>query len=53
VMLVNSADDFVHPPELGIAEREIKHVNNGRFIPLPSARVATARTPRRCCGSNI
>jgi homoserine O-acetyltransferase len=53
VMFVHSADDFIHPPELGIAEREIKHVNNGRFILLPSARVATARTPRRRCGSNI
>jgi len=24
VMFVNSADDFINPPELGIAEREIK-----------------------------
>ena len=32
VMLVNSADDFVHPPELGIAEREIKRVKKGRFV---------------------
>ncbi|MGB6354873.1 MAG: alpha/beta fold hydrolase [Steroidobacteraceae bacterium] len=33
---VNSADDFVNPPELGIAEREIKLVKNGRFILLPA-----------------
>jgi homoserine O-acetyltransferase/O-succinyltransferase len=26
VMFVNSADDFINPPELGIAEREIKRV---------------------------
>jgi homoserine O-acetyltransferase len=32
---VNSADDFVNPPELGIAEREIKRVKNGRFVLLP------------------
>jgi homoserine O-acetyltransferase/O-succinyltransferase len=32
VMFVNSADDFINPPELGIAEREIKHVKNGRFV---------------------
>jgi homoserine O-acetyltransferase len=35
VMHINSADDFVNPPELGIAEREIKRVKNGRFVLLP------------------
>ncbi len=35
VMFVNSADDFINPPELGIAEREIKKVKNGKFILLP------------------
>jgi homoserine O-acetyltransferase len=35
VMFINSADDFINPPELGIAEREIKKVKNGRFILLP------------------
>jgi homoserine O-acetyltransferase/O-succinyltransferase len=35
VMFVNSADDEVNPPELGIAEREIKKVRNGRFVLLP------------------
>lgn len=37
VMWVNSADDFVTPPELGIAEREIKRLKNGRFVLLPSS----------------
>ncbi len=32
VMFVNSADDFINPPELGIAEQEIKRVKNGRFV---------------------
>ncbi|HET7149806.1 MAG TPA: alpha/beta fold hydrolase [Candidatus Acidoferrum sp.] len=32
---INSADDFINPPELGIAEREIKKVKNGRFVLLP------------------
>ena len=32
---INSADDFINPPELGIAEREIRKVKNGRFILLP------------------
>jgi homoserine O-acetyltransferase/O-succinyltransferase len=35
VMFVNSADDFINPPELGIAEREIKKVPHGRFVLLP------------------
>lgn len=32
---VNSADDQVNPPELGILEQEIKKVKNGRYILLP------------------
>jgi homoserine O-acetyltransferase len=35
VLFINSADDFINPPELGIAEREIKKVKNGRFVLLP------------------
>jgi homoserine O-acetyltransferase/O-succinyltransferase len=35
VMFVNSADDFINPPELGIAEREIRRVPNGKFVLLP------------------
>jgi len=34
VMYINSADDFINPPELGIAEREGKKVKNGRFVLL-------------------
>ena len=34
VMFINSADDFINPPELGIAEREIKKVKRGRFVLL-------------------
>ena len=37
VMFVNSADDFINPPELGIAEREITKVKNGKFILLPAS----------------
>jgi len=32
---INSADDLINPPELGILEREIKRVKNGRYILLP------------------
>jgi homoserine O-acetyltransferase len=35
VMFVNSADDFINPPELGIAEREIKRVQKGHFVLIP------------------
>ena len=35
VMFANSADDFINPPELGIAEREIKRVKNGKFVLIP------------------
>ncbi|HMD16191.1 MAG TPA: alpha/beta fold hydrolase [Terriglobales bacterium] len=37
VMFVNTADDFINPPELGIAEREIKKVKNGKFVLLPAS----------------
>lgn len=37
VMFVNSADDFINPPELGIAEREIKRVKKGRFVLIPAS----------------
>ncbi len=37
VMFVNSSDDFINPPDLGIAEREIKRVNKGRFVLIPAS----------------
>jgi homoserine O-acetyltransferase len=37
VMFVNSADDFINPPELGIAEREIRRVKRGKFVLLPAS----------------
>ncbi len=35
VMWINSADDFINPPELGIAERESKRLKDGTFVLLP------------------
>lgn len=35
LLAVNSADDFINPPELGILEREIKRVRNGRAVVIP------------------
>jgi homoserine O-acetyltransferase len=37
VMHLNSADDFVNPPELGIAEREIRRLNRGKFVLIPAS----------------
>ena len=37
VMFINSADDFINPPELGTAEQEIKRVKNGKFVLLPAS----------------
>jgi homoserine O-acetyltransferase len=37
VMFVNSADDFINPPELGIAEREVKRVKHATFVLIPAS----------------
>jgi homoserine O-acetyltransferase len=37
VMYINSGDDFINPPELSIAEREIKRIKNGKFVLLPAS----------------
>jgi homoserine O-acetyltransferase len=35
VMAINSADDFINPPELEIVPKEIKRVPRGKFVLLP------------------
>jgi len=35
LLAINSADDLINPPELGILEREIKRVPHGRALLLP------------------
>ena len=35
LIAVNSADDQVNPPELGIMEREMKRVKRGRYVLIP------------------
>src|SRR5213595_2506095 len=35
LVAINSADDLINPPELGILEREIKRVPHGRALVLP------------------
>ena len=35
MMWVNSADDFINPPELGIAEQKVKEIKHGEFYMVP------------------
>lgn len=37
VMWVNSADDFINPPELGIAEDRVKAIKRGTFVLIPAS----------------
>ena len=37
LVAINSADDQVNPPELGIMEREIKRVKRGRYVLVPTS----------------
>jgi len=35
LLAINSADDLINPPELGILEREVKRVPRGRAVVIP------------------
>lgn len=37
LVLVNSGDDFINPPELALAERGIARVRTGRFVLIPAS----------------
>ena len=37
VMWMNSADDFINPPDLGIAEQQVKRLKNGTFVLIPAS----------------
>ena len=37
VLAINSADDERNPPELGVLDREIKRVKNGRVLLIPAS----------------
>jgi homoserine O-acetyltransferase len=34
-MAINSADDFINPPELGIAEKMVKRMPHAKFVLIP------------------
>jgi len=37
VLWINSADDFINPPELGIAQQEVKKIPGARFVLIPAS----------------
>lgn len=37
VLWINSADDFINPPELGQAERQVREMPRARFILIPAS----------------
>ena len=36
-MWINSADDFINPPELGLAEQFAKRLKTGTYILIPAS----------------
>ena len=60
VLAINAADDERNPPELGLLDREIKRVKNGRVLLIPASentrdtarratRSSTSASSRNCC----
>ncbi|MBV8545373.1 MAG: hypothetical protein JO093_19260 [Acidobacteria bacterium] len=37
LLAINSADDFINPPELGILEAAMKRVKRGRYVLIPTS----------------
>jgi len=37
VVWINSADDFINPPELGVAERAAARLQNGKYVLIPAS----------------
>ncbi len=37
VMWINSGDDFINPPELGIAQEEVKKIAHAQFVLIPAS----------------
>jgi homoserine O-acetyltransferase len=34
-MWINSADDFINPPELGLAGKQVKEMPHAKFVLIP------------------
>jgi homoserine O-acetyltransferase len=37
LLWINSADDFINPPDLGIAEKLAKRIPHGRYVLIPAS----------------
>lgn len=37
LLWINSGDDFINPPYLGLTEREVKRIPHGRFVLIPAS----------------
>ncbi|MHB8286233.1 MAG: alpha/beta fold hydrolase [Caulobacteraceae bacterium] len=37
VMWINSGDDFINPPELGVAQQLVKRIRRGKFVLIPAS----------------
>jgi len=37
VLWVNSADDFINPPELGLAQQQVREMPRARFDLIPAS----------------
>ena len=37
IMWINSGDDFINPPELGIAQKDAARLKNGQFVLIPAS----------------
>jgi homoserine O-acetyltransferase/O-succinyltransferase len=37
LMAINFADDNTNPPELGVTEREVKRIGNGKSVLIPAS----------------
>ncbi len=37
VLWINSADDFINPPELGLAQRQVRQMPRARFVLIPAS----------------
>ena len=46
LMWVNSADDFINPPELGLAEQSVKEIKRGKFVDRKSTRLNSSHYSR-------
>jgi homoserine O-acetyltransferase len=44
LLAINSADDERNPAELGVMEREIKRVRNGRYLLVPGSELTSGHT---------